>query len=132
MTRTCIHADEATDDSYLSNRPNAVTLLNRLVKDGLAMSIATYAEVYGGIYYGRDSARDASVLRHFLRETRVLGINRAKARRFAMIHGFLRAQGQLIPPSDVFIAATAIQYDLTLVTRNLRHFEWIPDLKIYT
>ena len=35
--------------SYLSNRPNAVALLDRLVEDGLAMSIITYAEVYEGI-----------------------------------------------------------------------------------
>ena len=117
--------------SYLSNRPNAVALLDRLVKDGLAMSIVTYAEVYEGIYYGRNMAQDALVLRHFLRGIRVLGINRSIARRFAVIHGALRAYGQLIPPSDVFIAATAIHYDLTSVTRNLRHFQRFSDLRIH-
>lgn len=35
-----------------------------------------------------------------------------------------------MPPSDLFIAATALNYDLTLVTRNLKHFERVPNLKL--
>jgi predicted nucleic acid-binding protein len=37
----------------------------------------------------------------------------------------------LIPDVDLLIAATALEEDLTLVTRNTRHFERIPDLKLY-
>ncbi len=105
--------------SYLGNRRNAVTLLDSLVVEGLAISIVTYAEVYEGIYYGRDPASNEAAFRHFLRGVRVLGINRTTARRFAMIHGRLRAQGLLIPPPDLVIAATAIQHDLTLMTWNM-------------
>jgi predicted nucleic acid-binding protein len=32
---------------------------------------------------------------------------------------------------DLLIAATALDHDLTLVTRNRRHFERIPDLTLY-
>ena len=32
---------------------------------------------------------------------------------------------------DLLIGATAIEHDLTLVTRNLSHFERIEGLKIY-
>jgi predicted nucleic acid-binding protein len=31
---------------------------------------------------------------------------------------------------DVFIAATALEEDVTLVTGNVKHFERIPGLKI--
>jgi predicted nucleic acid-binding protein len=37
----------------------------------------------------------------------------------------------LIPYLDLLIAATALAYDLTLLTRNRRHFQRIPDLKLY-
>jgi predicted nucleic acid-binding protein len=31
---------------------------------------------------------------------------------------------------DLLIAATALVYDLTLVTHNTRHFQGIPDLRL--
>ncbi len=33
--------------------------------------------------------------------------------------------------ADLLIAATALEHDLTLMTQNLRHFNRIPDLKLY-
>jgi predicted nucleic acid-binding protein len=37
----------------------------------------------------------------------------------------------LIPDTDLLIAATALAENLTLVTRNVRHFNRIPELKLY-
>lgn len=42
----------------------------------------------------------------------------------------LRAEGRLIPDFDVVIAATALAHDLTLVTRNRRHFDRIAGLTL--
>ncbi|MFN8592295.1 MAG: hypothetical protein U0031_12620 [Thermomicrobiales bacterium] len=42
-----------------------------------------------------------------------------------------RSGGHLIPDMDLLIAATAIQHDLTLVTRNRRHFARAPRLRLY-
>jgi len=51
-------------------------------------------------------------------------------RRFAHIRGALRQQGHLIGDPDILIAATALHHDLILLTRNRRHFERIPDLRL--
>jgi predicted nucleic acid-binding protein len=37
----------------------------------------------------------------------------------------------MIGDPDLLIAATAVRRDLILITRNTRHFERIPDLKLY-
>lgn len=116
---------------YLKGRPEAVGPLNQLLSDGLAVSIITFAEVYEGIYYGHESKRNEAIFRRFLVGVRVLGINRTIAREYARIRGDLRAQGQLVAQSDIFIAATALPYGLTLVTRNVRHFQRIPGLRLY-
>ena len=42
-----------------------------------------------------------------------------------------RRQGQLLPDFDLLKAATALYYDLTPLTCNVRHFAHIPDLKYY-
>lgn len=116
---------------YLKGRANAVSLLDDFFQEGLAISIITFGEIYEGIYYGTDPQHNELIFRRFLRGVRVLGINRPIARRFALIRGKLRTEGQIIPQPDILIAATALQYNLTLLTRNLRDFERIPDLTLY-
>lgn len=44
----------------------------------------------------------------------------------------LAINGQSISFSDMMIAATALRYKLTLVTRNTEHFSRIPNLSIET
>lgn len=116
---------------YLKGRVAAVDLLGRLASDGLAISIITFAEVYEGIYYGREPERNEAIFRRLLAGVDVLGINRAVARRFARIRGELRARGQPLPQLDVFIAATALQHDLLLVTRNIRRRRRIAGLQLH-
>jgi tRNA(fMet)-specific endonuclease VapC len=42
----------------------------------------------------------------------------------------LQKKGQMIGVEDVYIAATAISHNFTLVTANTRHYERIDNLKI--
>ena len=116
---------------YLKGRPGAVQLLNQLAPDGLAISLITLGEIYEGIYYGRDVKGHQRGFLAFLRLANVIPFNRAIMKRFALIRGQLRAKGRLIGDPDILIAATALQDDLTLVTRNLRDFQRIPNLKLY-
>ncbi len=116
---------------YLKGRPDAVTLLDRLYPEGLAIGIISYAEVYEGIYYGQDPSGNELAFRRLLEGIRVFGINRAVARRFALICGQLRAGGQLIPQPDLFIAAMALEHRMSLLTRNQRHFLGVPGLRLY-
>ena len=116
---------------YLKGRPNAVALLDQLFSDGLAISIITFAEVYEGIYYGSDPKDNEEIFLRFLQGVRVPGITRSVARRFAIIRGALRARGELIPQPDILIAATALSYNLILLTRNIKDFQRIPEITLY-
>ncbi|CAN5168646.1 type II toxin-antitoxin system VapC family toxin [soil metagenome] len=115
---------------YLKGQADAIALLTDLTADYSAISVITYGEVYEGIYYGRDPQQTERGFERFLDDVVVLPLGRDVARIFARVRGGLRRSGQLISDTDLFIAATALQYDLTLVTRNVRHFERIPDLKL--
>jgi len=59
-----------------------------------------------------------------------VGLSRPILRRFALLRGDLRARGQIIGDPDLLIAATALHRDMTLVTRNTRHFSRIVGLKL--
>ena len=116
---------------WLLGRQEAVELLRALQPAGLAISLITYGEIYEGIYFGRDPARHELGFRQFLRLVAVLPLNRRIMQRFARLRGELRRAGQPIGDPDLLIAATALQHDLTLLTRNLRHFQRIAALKLY-
>ena len=122
---------------YLKGRSLATTLLDTLFPEGLAISIVTFAEVYEGIHYGDNPKHYTLVFRRFLAGVTVLGITRSVAKQFAIMRGQLRATPQgkaLVQPKDtydLFIAATALQHNLTLVTRNLQDYDRIPHLKLY-
>jgi tRNA(fMet)-specific endonuclease VapC len=110
----------------------AVQTLVDLAPQGLALSLITYAELYQGAYYARDPARALAGLRQFLTDKELLPVTPAIAEQFAVVRGALsRPLQQQIGDMDLLIAATALAYDLTLVTRNLKDFQHIPNLKLF-
>lgn len=123
--------DTDTTIDWLVGRPAATHLLQSLAQQQLAISAVTYGEVYEGIHYGRNPAQALQVFQTFLRGITVLPVTRRTAQQFGIIRGDLRNRGLVIGDNDTFIAATAIHHNLTLVTRNLRHFQRIPGLSIY-
>ena len=48
------------------------------------------------------------------------------ARQYGILKSELKKQGTPIPDNDIWIAALALQYDLTILTRD-RHFSNIPN-----
>ena len=115
---------------YLNGRNDLVERLHVLRPDGLGLSIVALAELYEGVYSSRDPEKDEQGLNDFLRGVTVLGLDEETARIFGRERGRLRRAGQRIGDMDLFIAATALQYDLTLLTNNRRHFDRVDGLRI--
>lgn len=111
--------------------PAAVNLLARLRDDGLAVSIVSYGELFEGAAGTPDPVAELARFRRFLARLALLSRDDAVMERFAYIRAELRRRGQLIPDLDLLIAATALHHDLTLLTRNVRHFKRIPELRLY-
>ncbi len=118
---------------HLANVPEAVRLLDRLAKDGIAISIITYLEVYQGILKSSDPEEARSKLRAFIDIVPVLPFSATVAERCAHVRDTLRKQGKRVNARalDLIIAATALEYDLTLVTRNTEDYADFSGLKLY-
>lgn len=117
--------------SYLNGHKKAVTLLDKLTEQGLAVSLMTFGEIYEGVYFSKNPKAAEQAFLKLLHGLTVQPLSKSVLRQFARIRGDLRSKRILIPDTDLLIAATAIYHNLTLVTGNIRHFDRIPNLSIY-
>jgi tRNA(fMet)-specific endonuclease VapC len=88
-------------------------------------------ELRSGFLKGGRRAENERRLRDFLASPRceVAVINDETAERYAAIHDYLRRQGTPVSPNDLWIAASAAQHGLTLVTLDA-DFERIPQVLV--
>lgn len=123
------------DSDYLidatGNLPSAVRTLEQLAPQGIGVSIVSYGEIFEGAFGFPDPEGLLAAYRDFLGDYPTLPLTDPILATFARLRSRLRQQGRLIPDLDLLIGATAIAHELTLLTRNLRHFERIPELSIY-
>ncbi|MCL4545171.1 MAG: type II toxin-antitoxin system VapC family toxin [Chloroflexi bacterium] len=115
----------------LGRKRSAGTILRPLFSAGVAVSLLTIGELYEGASASVNPEAHLERLQRFLLSFRIVGINEPMMRRFGEMRSQLRGQGELIPDIDLLIAATALHYDLTLLTFNRRHFERIEQLCLY-
>lgn len=105
--------------------PGVVRWLHGRTADELFLSVVTIGEIERGI--GRQRGKDpafAEALASWLDRTiefhgdRVLPVDTRIARRWGSLSARLGHDG-----ADLLIAATGLEHGLTVVTRNVRHFE---------
>lgn len=100
----------------------------------VAISVITVHEYLRGVYYlywGREELQDKlREAREDLRRFEIVPFDEEIAEVAAEIDARLVRSGTPMGYPDVVIAATALSQNLTLVTRNIRHFSLVEDLKI--
>ena len=116
---------------YLGGRARARDVIDALTPSGLAISVITYAEFYEGVAASPRRAEHLEKLDDFTAGVGFLDIDLGVARIFGERRAEMRAQGRLIANFDLLIAATALRFDLTLVTRNVSDFRRVEGLQIY-
>ncbi len=115
----------------LNGRPDVVAATRRLTGSGISISWVTAAEVYEGAFNSSNPQAHLLAIRHFLSGYQMFGLDDSIAERFAELRAYLRRRGESIPDLDLFVAATALTYGLTVLTFNRRHLARIPDLQLY-
>lgn len=121
---------------YLLDTNIVVDLLENevAVRERLAAADEVYVPVValGVLYYGaRKSARPArniARIDEFAAYNPVVNCDLATAQQFGQVKIDLRSRGRPIPENDMWIAAIALQHNLTLVTRD-SHFQVVTGLR---
>ena len=119
--------DTCTCIAIIKGKPNVLARLRQVGIDECKISDITLAELFFGAY---KSGRNE----HFDDVIEIMGlfeqyrINYLK--KYGEIRWMLESKGLKIGDMDMFIAATALEEDLIVVTGNTEHFGRIPGLKV--
>jgi len=129
----CFDSDFIID--FLRGKTAAIKKMKLLEQRGtqLVTSAINSLEVFVGIIsLDSDTSQRVILTRNFLDSLVVLPFDQAASLKAATILNYLKRNGTLIGLKDTLIAAVAIMNNVPLLTRNLKHFEKIPELVIET
>ena len=116
---------------WVKPRPdlNVIRWLADADEDRIHLSVITFAEIHQGIE-GMTPGRRRESLKSWLQDElalrfdgRILGVDLRVAEAWGTVMAQSQAKGVNIGAMDGFFAATSFANDLTLVTRNTKHFE---------
>ncbi len=115
--------------AFLRGEPEIVDIVARA--DLLYLNSIVLGELLAGFAAGMRETSNRAQLSRFLASARVviLSITDETADRYAMVYASLRRKGQPIPTNDLWIAASAIERGIALLTLDA-HFSRVDGLRV--
>lgn len=104
-----------------------LTLENAIELDNIILSAITKMELISGATNKADMER---IIKNLKRFNIALINNDVTLKAFDLLENFKLSHGLALP--DSMIAATALIAELELFTYNIKHYKFIPQLKLYT
>lgn len=97
--------------------------------DEISVTSVVLGELLSGFLQGSRELKNRAELQRFLssERVRVMPVDDETAERYAVILRDLRREGTPVPTNDIWIAASAMQHGLVLVTRDA-HYESISQV----
>jgi tRNA(fMet)-specific endonuclease VapC len=108
-------------------RKNIADKINELEK--VYVPIPVLGELYLGAENSSRKAHHLAQIDVLLRLSEILHTSNETAKIYGRIKVQLKRKGKPIPENDIWIAALAMEHELTLITRD-QHFIHLPELTI--
>ena len=96
----------------------------------VAMSLITYGELKHGAHKSQQPQIALGNLQRLVELIPVMPMQETVCEHYGQIRSRLEKAGTPIGNNDLWIAAHALDLQVTLVTNNVREFQRIPDLKL--
>jgi tRNA(fMet)-specific endonuclease VapC len=113
--------------AFFNGDPTIVQQVNRL--SIVQLSSVVIGELYYGAFKSAKTQQNIERIRSFLSLCNVLSSDTETSYWYGHIRENLRKKGKPIPENDIWIAATARQHQLILVSRD-KHFDEVDSLSV--
>ncbi|MFA7415347.1 MAG: type II toxin-antitoxin system VapC family toxin [Rhizobium sp.] len=114
--------------AILKGHAGFIARMTQYAPADFAMSSIVAHELYYGAFKGQRVAENMARVEAL--QFPVLEFDHEDARRAGMLRAELAGAGTPIGPYDVLIAGQSLSRGMTLVTRNLREFQRVPELRL--
>ena len=119
--------DTSGYSAFMRGHEGALDLVQRA--ELIAISPVVLGELLAGFRLGKRSRKNRELLDRFFASPRVVSVpvDEGTATRYSDIVEYLQRAGTPIPSNDLWIAASAMQHGLILVSTD-HHFEKVPQV----
>jgi predicted nucleic acid-binding protein len=117
---------------YMRADPAAVAFIEAMVQgpEPLAVAAITVMQLHEGIARSRLPAREAALVASALAGFGTLAFDEPAAVEAGRILGVLAGRGGPVGVTDVMVGATALRHGQPVATRNRKHFERMPGVRL--
>jgi predicted nucleic acid-binding protein len=127
MEKDRIILDTSAYAAFLQGNSEVKVSLQRA--DEIILNPVILGEMIAGFLMGKKERKNRAVLQDFMSSgrVRIIDMDEETSERYAIIVSHLRKQGTPVPTNDIWIAASAMQYGLKVLTTD-RHYLCIPQV----
>ncbi|MBL7169430.1 MAG: type II toxin-antitoxin system VapC family toxin [Candidatus Aenigmarchaeota archaeon] len=127
---TCLDTDFLV--SLMRGDENSTQRLTKLEerRELLTTTSINVAELLKGAYSSENPKKEMLKVDMYLDALEILDFDYESAEIFSKIWNRLKKKGDIIPDFDILIASIAIENNEILLTKNIKHFKKIKELKL--
>lgn len=127
MEKSRMMLDTSAYSAFLKGNPEIKLSIQQA--DDIFLNPIIIGELLAGFAMGKSEKKNRSILQQFLSSSRVkvVDIDEEASERYAVIIDHLRKQGTPIPTNDIWIAASAMQHGLKVLTTD-NHYLNVPQI----
>jgi predicted nucleic acid-binding protein len=127
MEKSKIMLDTSAYAAFLRGNPEIKLSLQQA--DEIFLNPVVLGELIAGFLMGKNEKKNRTILQDFISSARmkVAEIDEETSERYAVIVNHLRIKGTPIPTNDLWIAASAMQHGLKVLTTD-KHYLEIPQI----
>jgi len=96
----------------------------------LSTSSINVAELYFGAYLSENKEVNINAVKQLLSKLVIYPFDINDGKIYGEIRASLKRKGELINELDIFIASIAIERDVKLITRNVKHYEKVHKVQV--
>jgi len=93
------------------------------------MPVTVLGELLYGALNSRSTSDNEQAIAKFAQSVDVIQIDESIARRYAKVRLTLKNRGHPIPENDIWIAASCLEFDVPIISRD-SHFNYVDELRV--
>ncbi len=123
MEKIRIILDTSAYSAFLRGNPEIKLSIQQA--DEIFLNPIILGELFAGFAIGGNEKKNKALLQEFLSSPRVkvIDVDEETSERYATIINYLRKKGAPIPANDIWIAASAMQYGLKVLTTDSHYLK---------